>query len=63
MILLNENAEELLHDLELGKKFLEIIAKEKIWKRKKNDKLCFIKIKITVFKKNTTQEMKRQVRD
>ena len=35
MILLNENVEELLHDLELGKKFLEIIAKEKIWKRKK----------------------------
>lgn len=35
MILLNENVGEILHDLELGKKFLEIIAKERSGKEKK----------------------------
>ena len=50
MLLLNENVGEILHDLELGKKFSETIAKDRSGKEK-NDKLCFIKIKITVFKK------------
>ena len=35
MILLNENVGEILHDLELGKKSLEIIAKERSGKEKK----------------------------
>lgn len=48
LMMLNENVGEILHDLELGKKFLEIIAKKKDLERK-NDKMCFIKIKITVF--------------
>ena len=50
MLLLNENVGEILHDLELGKKFSETIAKDRSGKEK-NDKLCFIKIKITVLKK------------
>lgn len=62
MLLLNENVGEILHDLELGKKFSETTAKDRSGKEK-NDKLCFIKIKITVLKKNTTQEMKIQVRN
>lgn len=42
MILLDENIGEVLHDLGLGKRILEIIVKERSVKEK-NDKLCFIK--------------------
>ena len=42
MLLLNENVGEILHDLELGKKFSETIAKDRSGKEK-NDKLIFLK--------------------
>lgn len=42
MILLDENVGEVLHDLGMGKRILEIIVRERSVKEK-NDKLCFIK--------------------
>ena len=62
MILLDENV-EVLHDLGLGKMFLEIIVRE-ISVKEKNDKLCFIKttVKKNKTKKPTSQEIKRQAR-
>lgn len=62
MILLDENVGEVLHDLGLGKRILEIIVKERSVKEK-NDKLCFIKTTVKKKKnKPTTQEIKRQAR-
>ena len=57
---LEENIGIKLHDLGLGNDFLDMTSKGQATKRKKIDKLNFIKIKNFCASKDTINEVKRQ---